>query len=68
MFNGVVIERGRGHEAVKLMLAKDGIDPDCKDKHSRTPLSIAVIDGRETVVGLLLGMNSVDLRVKASGS
>ena len=44
-----------GHEAVvKLLLAKDGVDPDSKDRgYGRTPLSWAAWGGHEAVVKLL---------------
>jgi ankyrin repeat protein len=43
---------GNGHEAtMKLLLAKDDIDPDSKDtKYGRTPLSWAARNGHERVV------------------
>ena len=40
---------------VKLLLAKDGVDPDSKDtEYGRTPLSWAAENGHEAVVKLLL--------------
>ena len=44
-----------GHEAVvKLLLAKEGVDPVAKDsKYGRTPLSWAAESGHEAVVKLL---------------
>ena len=39
---------------VKLLLAKDGIDPDLKDsQYGQTPLSWAAQNGHEAVVKLL---------------
>lgn len=46
---------------VKLLLAKEGIDPNSKDRHDRTPLSFAVENGHEAVVKLLLAKDGVDL-------
>jgi ankyrin repeat protein len=44
---------GRG-AAVKLLLDKDGVDPDSKDnKYGRTPLSWAARNGHEVLVKLL---------------
>lgn len=37
-------------EVVKLLLAKDGVNPDFKDKGNGTPLLWAVENGHETVV------------------
>ena len=46
---------------VKLLLAKDGVDPDSKDgNHGRTPLSWAAENGHEAVVKLLLAKDGVD--------
>ena len=51
----------RGHEAaVKLLLAKDGVDPDFKDNNGQTPLSFAAGTGHEAVVKLLLAKKGVD--------
>jgi ankyrin repeat protein len=51
-----------GHEAVvKLLLAKDGVDPDSKDaRYGQTPLSWAAENGHEAVVKLLLAKDGVD--------
>ena len=50
-----------GHEAVvKLLLAKDGVDPDSKDRYGQTPLSWAAGNGHEAVVRLLLAKDGVD--------
>ena len=38
------------------LLAKDGVDPDFKDKDGRTPLSLAAARRREAVVKLLDGV------------
>ena len=53
---------GNGHEVVvKLLLAKEGINPDSKDtRHGRTPLSWAAWRGHEAVVKLLLAKEGVD--------
>ena len=45
---------------VKLLLAKDGVDLDSKDKDGRTPLSLAARIGHEAVVKLLLAKDGVD--------
>ena len=39
---------------VKMLLAKDGVDPGSMDKYGQTPLSWAAQNGREAVVELLL--------------
>jgi hypothetical protein len=47
--------------AVKLLLAKDGVDPDSKDsRYGRTPLWWAARNGHEAVVKLLLAKDGVD--------
>jgi ankyrin repeat protein len=44
-----------GHEAVvKLLLDKDGVDPDSKGGNGETPLWWAAANGHEAVVKLLL--------------
>jgi ankyrin repeat protein len=45
----------KGHETVvRLLLAKDGVDPDSKNsEYGRTPLSWAAENGHEAVVKLL---------------
>ena len=51
----------KGHEAVvKLLLDKEGVDPDSKDNYGRTPLSWAAEKGHEAVVKLLLEKDGVD--------
>ena len=45
---------------MKLLLGKDGVDPDSKDTRSRTPLSWAAGNGHEAVVKLLLAKDGVD--------
>jgi ankyrin repeat protein len=43
-----------GHEAmVRLLLTRDGVDPDSKDVYGQTPLSWAATNGHEAVVKLL---------------
>jgi ankyrin repeat protein len=50
-----------GHEAVvKLLLSKDGVNPDFKDDNGRTSLSWAAGNGHEAVVKLLLSKDGVD--------
>jgi hypothetical protein len=50
-----------GVEAVvKLLLAKDGVNPDSKDNGRRTPLSYAAENGYEAVVKLLLAKDGVN--------
>jgi Ankyrin repeats (3 copies) len=50
------------HEAVvKLLLAKDQVDPDSKDaSYGQTPLSWAAENGHQAVVKLLLAKDGVD--------
>ncbi|KAJ5955421.1 hypothetical protein N7501_009700 [Penicillium viridicatum] len=62
-----------GHEiVVKLLLATDGVDPNCKDLFERTPLSLATplswaaVYGREAVVKLLLAKEGVNPNSKNS--
>jgi ankyrin repeat protein len=57
---------GNGYdEAVRLLLAKDSIDPDLKDsQHGRTPLSWAVEGGHEAIVKLLLKTGKVEVNSK----
>jgi ankyrin repeat protein len=52
----------KGHEAVvKLLLAKDDVDPDSKDRlFGQKPLSWAAGNGHEAVVKLLLEKDGVD--------
>ncbi len=45
---------------VKLLLAKDGVDPDSKDTDGRTPLWWAARNGHEAVVKLLLAKDGLD--------
>ena len=45
---------------VKMLLAKDGVDPDYKDEYRRTPLAWAAWNGRVAVVELLLAKDDVD--------
>lgn len=47
-------------EVVKLLLAKDGVNPDFKHKDNGTPLSWAAENGHETAVKLLLAKKGVD--------
>jgi ankyrin repeat protein len=54
-----------GHEAlVEQLLAKDGVEPNLKDKDGRTPLAWASLNGKYAVVKLLLANDSVDLNCK----
>ena len=45
---------------MKLLLAKEGVDPDSKDKDNQTPLLWAARSGHEAVVKLLLVKEGVD--------
>lgn len=45
---------------VKLLLAKDGVDPDSKDTNGRMPLSWTAEYGNEVVVKLPLAKEGVD--------
>jgi hypothetical protein len=51
-----------GHEAVvRLLLVKDGVDPDSKDNiWGQTPLSWAAANGHEAVVRLLVAKGGID--------
>ncbi|KAK3176106.1 hypothetical protein OEA41_007428 [Lepraria neglecta] len=50
---------------VKLLLAKDGVDPDLKESQSGlTPLSWAAYEGHEAVVKLLLATGQVEVDFK----
>jgi ankyrin repeat protein len=59
---GLHLAAENGCEAVvRLLLAKDGVDPDSKDsEYARTPLSLAAESGHEAVVRLLLANDGVD--------
>lgn len=48
---------GNGHAAVKLLLAKNGVNPDSRDNFSQTPLSRAAMFGHVAVVALLHAQN-----------
>jgi ankyrin repeat protein len=45
---------------VKLLLTKDSVDPDSKDRYGWTLLWLAAKNGYEVVVKLLLAKDSVD--------
>ena len=47
-------------EAMTVLLATGGVDPDSKDNCGRTPLSWAAQNGHEAVVKLLLATDGVD--------
>jgi ankyrin repeat protein len=57
---------GNGYDAVvKLLLAKDNIDPDLQDsQYCRTPLSWAAEGGHEAIVKLLLEIGKVEVDSK----
>ena len=59
---------GNGYDlAVKMLLTKDGLDPDLQDsQYSRTPLSWAAEGGHEIVVKLLLQTGKVKVSTKDS--
>jgi ankyrin repeat protein len=61
---------GNGYDAaVKLLLAKDSVDPDLKDsQHGRTPLSWAAEGGHEAIVKLLLKTGKVEVDSKDNNS
>lgn len=44
----------------KLLLAREGVDPDLKDSHRVTPLLLAAHEGHEAVVKLLVSREDVD--------
>ena len=45
---------------VKLLLSKDGVNPDSKDRIASTPLLCAARNGHEAVVKLLLAKDGVN--------
>ena len=45
---------------VRLLLERDGVDPDSKDSYGQTPLSWAAANGHEAIVKLLLGVEGID--------
>jgi ankyrin repeat protein len=47
---------------IKTLLAKDIVDPDCKDRYDQTPMLLAAGNGHEAVLKLLLAKNPVDAR------
>ncbi|KAF2192994.1 ankyrin, partial [Zopfia rhizophila CBS 207.26] len=51
---------------VELLLAKDDVDPNCKDNDGQTPLWWAAANGHEMVVKLLLAKGGVDPNSKDS--
>jgi len=61
-----------GHKSVvKLLLAKENINPNCKDTHakySQTPLAWAAKKGLEAAVQLLLAKDGVDWHCKDNAS
>ena len=56
---------GRGHEAiVQLLIDRDDVDIDAKDKFGMTPLSQAAQRGHEAIVRLLIARGDVDINSK----
>ena len=45
---------------VKLLLARDDVDPNSKDSDGQTPLSFATQRGNEAMVKLFLARDNVD--------
>ena len=55
----------RGHESVvRLLLERNDVDANSKDKDAQTPLTLAAIGGHENAVRLLLERNDVDANSK----
>lgn len=46
---------------MKLLLAKDGVDPDSANNNTQTPLSLVAENGHDAVVKLLLTKSGVTL-------
>ena len=49
-------------EIVKLLLRKEGLNPDCKDNGGLTPMSWFIMQGQETMVDLLLAQHDMDIK------
>ena len=57
---GVHVAARFGLTDLTTMLIKNGYQPDCKDSHGQTPLSMAAEEGHEAVVKLLLERDDVE--------
>jgi hypothetical protein len=57
---GIHLGAGFGLREAIIAIFKNGIDPDIKDSHGRTPLSWATENGHEAVVELLLATDGVN--------
>ncbi|KAH6707959.1 SprT-like family-domain-containing protein [Leptodontidium sp. MPI-SDFR-AT-0119] len=60
-------DRVKGHErVVRLLLSKDNVDPNRRDKHGKTPLWRAISLGKRAIVQLLLERESSDKVVSST--
>jgi ankyrin repeat protein len=55
-------------EIVQLLLGRDNVDTNSKDKWDRTPLLYAAMGGRVEIVQLLLAQDGVDANLKDEDS
>jgi ankyrin repeat protein len=51
---------------VKLLLSTDRVDPNAKDEQGVTPLMVAVHEGYEGIVKLILSVMEVNLKIQDS--
>jgi ankyrin repeat protein len=49
---------------VRILLARDEVEVNAKDKHGATPLSLAARNGRDGAVRLLLARGDIDVNIK----